>query len=77
MAFHVKRSKTADHESLTQWNGARSTKWVTPPEGKSVLEIQTTHDPEMFKNVPDSENVLIPPYHWHWYQEETFTVTQG
>jgi len=77
MAFHVKRTKTAHLEELSQWNGARTTKWLTPPDGKSVLEIQTIHSPEMFKNVPLAENLLIPPYHWHWYQEEFFTVTQG
>ncbi|KAF2227027.1 hypothetical protein BDZ85DRAFT_230887 [Elsinoe ampelina] len=75
--FHVKRTPSAHIDELTQWNGARSTKWVTPPDGKSVLEIQTTHRPQDFKDVPDDKNVLIPPFHWHWYQEEQFFIRQG
>ncbi|PNS18906.1 hypothetical protein CAC42_5445 [Sphaceloma murrayae] len=75
--FHVKRTPSAHKDELSQWNGARSTRWVTPPDGKSVLEIQTTHTPHVFKDVPDEKNVLIPPYHWHWYQEEQFYVREG
>ncbi|KAG8627843.1 hypothetical protein KVT40_003716 [Elsinoe batatas] len=75
--FHIKRTESAHIDELTQWNGARSTKWVTPPDGKSVLEIQTTHRPQDFKDVPDDKNLLIPPFHWHWYQEEQFFIRQG
>ena len=42
MSFHIKRSETAKLDTLQQYNGIRSTRWVTPPDGKSVLEIQTT-----------------------------------
>ncbi|PSK59343.1 hypothetical protein B9Z65_3667 [Elsinoe australis] len=75
--FHIKRTPSSQDEELYQWNRARSTKWATPQDGKSVLEIQTTHTPEVFKDVPDDKNVLIPPYHWHWYQEEQFYIRQG
>ncbi|GAM85120.1 hypothetical protein ANO11243_031240 [Dothideomycetidae sp. 11243] len=71
------RSQTANHETLHQWSNARSTTWVTPPDGRSVLELQTTHTPKVFASVPDDENVLIPPYHWHWYQDEFFHIKRG
>lgn len=63
MTFHVKRSKTSDIEVLTQYNGIRSTRWVQPPSGLSVLEIQTTHTPTALQKVPDDKNYLTPPYH--------------
>ncbi|KAF4554752.1 Hypothetical protein D9617_3g018200 [Elsinoe fawcettii] len=75
--FHIKRTPSSQDDELFQWNGARSTRWVTPPDGKSVLEIQTTHRPWDFKDVPDDKNVLIPPFHWHWYQEEQFYIREG
>ncbi|KAK3705814.1 hypothetical protein LTR37_013121 [Vermiconidia calcicola] len=77
MPFHVKRSETAKHDTLTQYNGIRSTRWVRPPEGLSVLEIQTTHTPTALQKVPDDKNYLTPPYHWHWYQDEFFHVKEG
>jgi len=77
--FHVRRSNTAHLDTLTQYNGVRSTRWVTPPEGKSVLEIQTTHTPTAMhpSKVPEKLNYLTPPYHWHWYQDEFFLVKEG
>ncbi len=30
-----------------------------------------------WKDVPVEKNYLIPPYHWHWYQEEYFDVKKG
>jgi hypothetical protein len=42
MSFHIKRSQTSKLDVLQQYSGTRSTRWVhPPPEGKSVLEIQT------------------------------------
>ncbi|KAF2152401.1 hypothetical protein K461DRAFT_146181 [Myriangium duriaei CBS 260.36] len=77
MSFHVRRSNTASEQTLYQWSNARSTTWVKPLTGHSVLEIQTTHNPEVFLSVPDDKNVLIPPPHWHWYQDEYFHIRQG
>lgn len=75
--FHVRRSQTAELDTLKQYNGLRTTTWERPPDGKSVLEIQTTHDPTALQKVPTSLNYLTPPYHWHWYQDEFFHVKEG
>jgi hypothetical protein len=77
MTPQLKRSHTAHFEALEQWNGGRTTRWAKPPAGSSVMEIQTTHNPSQFKDVPNDKNYLIPPYHWHWYQDENFDIIQG
>jgi hypothetical protein len=77
MAKVLTRTHTANEPIVKQWNKARSAHWVTPPNGSSVLEIQTTHDPSVFKDVPPEKNYLIPPFHWHWTQEEYFTLKSG
>lgn len=74
---NVKRSKTAHHQTLSQWNGNRKVHWEAPPNGSSVLEVQTTTDATVFKDVPASENHLTPPYHWHWHQKEYFEIQSG
>jgi hypothetical protein len=51
MAAQFKHSVTARYEALEQWNGGRMTRWAKPPEGSSVMEIQTTHNPSQFKDV--------------------------
>ena len=63
MLFHVRRTDTAKPDTLTQYKGIRSIPWVRPPEGLSVLEIQTTHTPTTLQIVPDDNNYLTPPYH--------------
>jgi hypothetical protein len=64
MPFHIKRTDTSKLDTLQQYNGIRSTRWVTPPpEGKSVLEVQTTHTPMALQKVPEGKNYLTPPYH--------------
>jgi hypothetical protein len=64
MSFHVKRSQTSHLGTLQQYNGLRTTRWVSPPPlGKSVLEIQTTHTPTALQKVPEGKNYLTPPYH--------------
>jgi len=77
MATALKRSVTSSGPSLTVHNGARTTHWELPSPKQSVREIQRIHDPGQFKDVPDASNPLIPPYHWHWYQNESFHITQG
>ncbi|KAL5414154.1 hypothetical protein PMIN04_009136 [Paraphaeosphaeria minitans] len=57
--------------------GARTTTWLVPEARRSVREIQVFHKPGAYEHLPDSQNPLIPPPHWHWYQEEYFTVLQG
>ncbi|KAK3116772.1 hypothetical protein LTR53_002538 [Teratosphaeriaceae sp. CCFEE 6253] len=76
-SFHVRRSNTAKLETLTQYNGLRSTTWVRPAEGMSVLELQTTHTPLALQKIPEDRNYLTPPPHWHWYQDEFFHVREG
>jgi len=68
MPFHVKRSNTAHEDVLTQMNGIRSTRWVTPEKGKSVLEIHTIHTPTALQKVPAEKNYLSPPYHCTTFQ---------
>ncbi|EME47294.1 hypothetical protein DOTSEDRAFT_69283 [Dothistroma septosporum NZE10] len=79
MPLHVKRTvRTTRSEWLIQYNGIRSTRWeIPPPAGKSVLEIQETHDPTALQKIPDSLNYLTPPPHWHWYQDEYFHIKAG
>ncbi|THW85406.1 hypothetical protein D6D17_09197 [Aureobasidium pullulans] len=69
------RTKTAESDHLVSCDGARTTKWQTPQTGNSVLEIQTYPDSSAITK--SQREQLVPPYHWHWYQEEHFTVTQG
>ncbi|KAI4844017.1 hypothetical protein E4T44_06435 [Aureobasidium sp. EXF-8845] len=69
------RTNTAASSELVSCDGARTTKWITPRSGNSVMEIQTYPDSSTITKA-QREN-LIPPYHWHHYQEEHFTVTQG
>ncbi|KEQ99351.1 hypothetical protein AUEXF2481DRAFT_172394 [Aureobasidium subglaciale EXF-2481] len=69
------RTRTAESDSVVSCNGARTTKWHTPRSGNSVLEIQTY--PDSSSITKSQREQLVPPYHWHWYQEEHFTVTQG
>ncbi|KAF2720729.1 hypothetical protein K431DRAFT_225703 [Polychaeton citri CBS 116435] len=77
MPFHVKRSQTAQASEMTTFNGARAVTWPEPPRGHSFFEKQYFPAPSKLEGVPDSENLLIPPMHWHWRQEEYFTVTHG
>ncbi|KAK4894269.1 hypothetical protein LTR27_007402 [Elasticomyces elasticus] len=73
--FHVRRSTGAHIGTLTQYNGLRSTRWEKPADGKSVLEIQTTHTPTQIQKIPDELNYLTPPPHWHW--TSTFMCEKG
>ena len=75
--FHVRRSETANLDVVLQYNGIRSTRWVRPPHGRSVLELQTTHRPMDLQKVPKHLNYLTPPPHWHWYQDEYFHIREG
>lgn len=58
-------------------NRTRTSTWEQPASGNSVLEIQYQPKPWAFKGVPDAQNYLIPPIHYHWYQDEYFKVTKG
>jgi len=69
------RTNTAASSELVSCDGARSTKWITPRSGNSVMEIQTY--PDSSKITKSQRDQLAPPKHLHWYQEEHFTVTQG
>lgn len=75
--FHVRRSNVSEKETLVQYNGIRSTRWVRPNNGNSVREVQTTHRPQDLQKIAADVNYLTPPYHWHWYQEENFYVMKG
>ena len=74
MSFHIKRSQTAQFETLTQYNGLRSTRWERPPDGQSVHEIQTTHDAKALQKIPKGKNYMRPPYHCKFaWMTEVFT----
>lgn len=75
--FHIRRSNVAQDDALKQYNGLRTTRWERPPDGKSVLEIQTTQSGTAVQKIPKNLNYLTPPYHWHWYQTEYFNITEG
>lgn len=77
MAPQVRRSKTAQSAQLKQYGDARTTEWVVPEEGHTVLEVQKVRDPPRWKDVPIAKNYMIPPYHWHWFQEEHFDIKKG
>lgn len=77
MSFHVKRTPIAHQGTLSQYDGIRTTTWERPPNGLSVKEIATIHRPRDLQNYPDGGAMLKPPYHWHWYQEEYFHITEG
>ena len=71
------KSKTVHKTPLAQYDGARTTLWEIPKEGSTVREIQTTWNPAQWNDVPIEKNYLIPPFHWHWYQDEYFKITSG
>jgi hypothetical protein len=77
MTPNIKRSVTSQDETLEVYSGARTSKWIVPLEGRSVLEVQVIKNAAAWKDVPAEKNYLIPPYHWHWYQEEYFDVKRG
>lgn len=77
MAKPFKRSHTANNAVLAQFGNERSSHWETPANGSSVHEVQITHNPSAFRDVPKEKNYLTPPYHWHWYQEEYFDIKSG
>lgn len=75
--FHVRRTRTVDLHELTVHDGARTIMWRRPRPGDALLETQTTHTPQQFVNVKVEENLLVPPYHWHWRQTEQFVIREG
>lgn len=77
MTPNIKRTLTSQEETLASYSGARTSTWLLPPEGRSVLEVQVIKNAAQWKDVPIEKNYLIPPYHWHWYQEEYFDVKKG
>lgn len=77
MALHLKRTETSNDKHHSSFKGARISSWEPPAHNKSVLEIQHYPNPTVLQNVPDSKNTLIPPPHWHWYQQEYFNIKFG
>ena len=77
MTPNIKRTLTSQQSTLAVYDGARTSTWLLPPEGRSVLEVQVIKNAAQWKDVPVEKNYLIPPYHWHWYQEEYFDVKKG
>ena len=73
---NVKRSSTATSSSLSLHSGARIVRWARPSPDATVHEIESIN-PRYKAGLPLSENYIIPPYHWHWHQDEIFRVTQG
>lgn len=77
MATTLKKTRTSNQETLSVYSGNRTTTWPPAPPGHSTLEIQRTFDPTRWKDVPVDKNYLVPPYHWHWYQDEYFDIKKG
>jgi len=77
MTPNIIRTTTSQQETLVVYGGARTSAWLLPPEGRSVLEVQVIKNAADWKDVPVEKNYCIPPYHWHWYQEEYFDVKKG
>ena len=76
MAKNFKRSSTAHLDELSFQDGARVTRWPPLPNNSTVHVIEKI-DPSYARGKPISENPIIPPYHWHWYQDEFFTPLKG
>lgn len=57
--------------------GAVTARFAEPHGGSSLLHELIFHDPSVFKDMPDDQNPMATPYHWHWYQQEYFLVKQG
>ncbi|KAH8885842.1 hypothetical protein GQ53DRAFT_845243 [Thozetella sp. PMI_491] len=77
MARGLKRTHTAQAEVLQLHNGARTSTWLLPQDGRSVLEVQVIRNAAEWKDIPNDKNPLIPPYHWHWKQDEYFDIKKG
>jgi len=78
MATLITRTNTSQSLALSVHNGVRTTTWSVPSsKDESVEETQVIHDPGRYKGVPLSENPLVPPYHWHWNQDEYFHIKRG
>jgi len=78
MATLLTRTNTSQSLSLTVHNGARTSTWSVPAsKDDSVEEHQVIHDPARYKDIPLSQNPLVPPYHWHWSQDEYFQIKRG
>jgi mannose-6-phosphate isomerase-like protein (cupin superfamily) len=77
MSHPFKRSLVSQHEKLVLQDGTQITRWELPAPNESIREIMRIPDPGRFKGIPASENFVIPPYHWHWYQDEYFHISAG
>ncbi|MCJ1309563.1 hypothetical protein MMC25_003223 [Agyrium rufum] len=71
-----KRSVTAQDARLSYAEGAHIASWEKPADGSSVTSYNE-FDPAYHRGRPDNKNMVKPPYHWHWYQEEFFEIHQG
>ncbi|MCJ1253176.1 hypothetical protein MMC24_000985 [Lignoscripta atroalba] len=76
MAINIKRTQTAHVTEPSFHGGVRTARWEVPENSTSFREI-TRIDPAFGRGKPLGSNPLIPPYHWHWYQDEYFTIKQG
>lgn len=77
MAKQLVRTRTADQNAPSFFNGIVTTRWERPDDGKSVKEIHTTLDPVALGKTPGVKESVQPPLHWHWYQDEYFHVRKG
>jgi hypothetical protein len=57
MTPNVKRTLTSQEEMLAVYNGARTSSWLLPPEGRSVLEVQVIKDAAQWKDVPIDKTI--------------------
>ncbi|MCJ1369801.1 hypothetical protein MMC20_001013 [Loxospora ochrophaea] len=70
------RTQICHLEVLSVQHASYIVRWANPGNSQTVHEIASV-DPTYKRGAPDSENYIIPPMHWHWYQDEFFTIKRG
>ncbi len=79
LAQSVPRTETAQQNPLVSAEGTVITQFLTPEQTNEAFLMRQTYKidklKEFMKKYPKTQ--LVPPYHWHWDQSETFFIEQG
>ena len=75
----IKRTVTATENPLISDGGASSTLFMTPKSPNDGFLFETTYYHDKWSKLPNNAQGAtgIPPYHFHWKQEEIFVVEKG
>ncbi|MCJ1475486.1 hypothetical protein MMC13_004149 [Lambiella insularis] len=76
MATLLTRTPTAALPTLTLHSSSQIVHWDPNLHNTSVREIQRIAS-AYTRNTPRAQDLITPPYHWHWRQTETFQVKRG